>query len=56
MNLTDKVKFLSITVVLAILVGGITYAEDWKVDQKWNYKHEGPRPFSDPSTSVSDEI
>ncbi|MFC1635257.1 hypothetical protein ACFL5Z_10490 [Planctomycetota bacterium] len=50
-----KVKFLSIVVVLAVLTGGIAHAEDWKLGEKWIYKHEGPRPFSDPSTKIKGE-
>lgn len=47
-----KVKFLLITVVLVVLAGGMAHAEDWKVGEKWAYKHEGPRPFSDPSNQI----
>lgn len=47
-----KVNFLLVAVVLAVLAGGIAHAEDWKVGEKWTYKHEGPRPFSDPSATI----
>jgi hypothetical protein len=47
-----KIKFLSIAVTLAIIAGGIAYAEDWKVGEKWIYKHEGPRPHSNPPTTI----
>ena len=47
-----KVNFLLAVVVLAILTGGTAHAEDWKVGQKWIYKHEGARPFSDPSVTI----
>jgi hypothetical protein len=47
-----KIKFLSIAVTLAIIAGGTAYAEEWKVGQKWIYKHEGPRPHSNPPTTI----
>ena len=47
-----KTNVLLVAIVLATLVGGITHAEDWKVGEKWTYKHEGPRPFSDPSVKI----
>jgi hypothetical protein len=47
-----KTSFLSIAVTLAILAGGTAYAEDWKVGQKWVYQHEGPRPHSNPPTTI----
>ena len=47
-----KTNFLLIAVALAILAGGITHAEDWKVGQKWVYQHEGPRPHSNPPTTI----
>ena len=44
---------LSLIAVLVILLAGTgVYAEDWKVGEKWTFKHEGPRPFSDPTTKV----
>ena len=44
---------LSLIAVLAILLAGTgVHAEDWKVGEKWTYKHEGPRPFSESSTKV----
>lgn len=51
-----KAKFLSVIVVLAVLAGGMTHAEDWKVGEKWTYKHEGPRPFSDPSIKIKGDL
>jgi hypothetical protein len=47
-----KINFLLAVVVLATLTGTIATAEDWKVGQKWTYKHEGPRLFSDPSVTI----
>jgi hypothetical protein len=47
-----KVNLLSVFVALVILAGGSVYGEDWKVGEKWIYKHEGPRPFADPSVTV----
>ncbi len=47
-----KVNFLLAAVVLAVLADGMARAEDWKVGEKWTYKHEGPRPFSDPSNKI----
>jgi hypothetical protein len=47
-----KTNLTSIVVILAILVGGITHAEDWKVGQKWVYQHDGPRPHSNPPTPI----
>lgn len=47
-----KTNVLLVAIVLATLVGGITRAEDWNVGEKWTYKHEGPRPFSDPSVKI----
>jgi hypothetical protein len=38
--------------MLTILIGGSAYAEEWKLGEKWTYKHEGPRPFSDPSFKI----
>lgn len=47
-----RVKLLIVIVALVVLVGGSVYGEDWKVGEKWIYKHEGPRPYSEPSTTV----
>lgn len=47
-----KVHLFLIIVTLVVLVGGSVYGEDWKVGEKWIYKHEGPRPYSDPSATV----
>jgi len=51
-----KVKVLLMTVALVVLVGGVAHAEDWKVGEKWTYKHEGPRPFSTASTEVKGDL
>ncbi len=47
-----KVNFLLVIAGLVFLSGGNSYAEDWKVGEKWTYKHEGPRPYADPSAMV----
>ena len=47
-----KVSLLLVAIPLMILVGGSVRGEDWKVGEKWTYKHEGPRPFTDPSITV----
>ena len=47
-----KVNFLLVIAGLAILSGGNVYAEDWKVGEKWTYKHEGPRPYANPSAMI----
>lgn len=47
-----KVNLLLVIAGLAILSGGNVYAEDWKVGEKWTYKHEGPRPYADPSAMI----
>ncbi len=47
-----KVNLLLVIAGLIILSGGNTYAEDWKVGEKWTYKHEGPRPYADSSAMV----
>ena len=48
-----KGKLLTVAVVLVVLLGAAVHAEDWKVGEKWVYKHEGPRPFSTASTTVN---
>ena len=45
-------KTLTVAVILAVLIGANAHAEDWKVGEKWIYKHEGPRPFATASTEV----
>ncbi|MBN2594241.1 MAG: hypothetical protein JXA81_12105 [Sedimentisphaerales bacterium] len=50
-----KFNLLSVIAALLILSGGNAYAEDWKVGEKWIYKHEGPRPYADPSAMVKDD-
>ena len=47
-----KAKLLTVMITLILLACGSAYAEDWKVGEKWVYKHEGPRPFSDASNMV----
>ena len=47
-----KLNLLLIITGLVILFGGNAYAEDWKVGEKWTYKHEGPRPFVDASATI----
>jgi hypothetical protein len=47
-----KFNLFLIIAGLAILSGGNVYAEDWKVGEKWTYKHEGPRPYADSSATV----
>jgi len=47
-----KINLLLVIAGLVILSGGNVYTEDWKVGEKWTYKHEGPRPFADPSAMI----
>ena len=47
-----RVNLFTVVAVLAVLVGPGAQAEDWKVGEKWVYKHDGPRPFSDASNMV----
>ena len=47
-----KVNLLIVTAALLVLVGGSAHAEDWKVGEKWTYKHEGARPFADSSATI----
>lgn len=47
-----KINLLMVIAGLVILSGGNVYAEDWKIGEKWTYKHEGPRPFADPSATI----
>ena len=47
-----KINLLLVIAGLVILTGGNVYAEDWKVGEKWTYKHEGPRPFADSSAMI----
>jgi len=51
-----KVNLLLVVAALLILSGGNVYAEDWKVGEKWTYKHEGPRPFADPSATIQGDL
>lgn len=48
-----KVNSFLVIVALVILAGGSVYGEDWKVGEKWAYKHEGPRPYTDGSIIVN---
>lgn len=50
-----KVNFFLVIATLVVLAGGSVYGEDWKVGEKWIYKHEGPRPYSDSSAKVKDD-
>ncbi len=47
-----KLNLLLIITGQIILAGGTVYAEEWKVGEKWTYKHEGPRPFADASATI----
>jgi len=47
-----KINLLLVIAGWIILSGGNIYAEDWKVGEKWTYKHEGPRPFADSSATI----
>lgn len=51
-----KVNLLMVIAGLVILSCGNVYAEDWKVGEKWTYKHEGPRPFADPSATIQGDL
>lgn len=42
---------VAVVVALVVLVGAAGGA-DWKVGEKWTYKHEGARPYADPSAKV----
>ena len=47
-----RTKLFVVVVTLTALICGTIYAEDWRVGERWIYKHEGPRPFSTASTEV----
>jgi len=47
-----KINLLLVIAGLVILSSGNAYAENWKVAEKWTYKHEGPRPFADSSAAI----
>jgi hypothetical protein len=47
-----KVNLFWVIATLVISAVGSVYGEDWKVGEKWIYKHEGPRPYGDPSVKV----
>lgn len=51
-----KINFMLIIAGLIILSCGNSYAEDWKVGEKWTYKLEGPRPFADSSATVKGDV
>jgi hypothetical protein len=48
----SKISLFLVAITLAIVVGASVQAADWKVGEKWTYKHEGPRPYADPSSKV----
>ncbi len=48
-----KASLFLAVVTLGVLAGGSLYAEDWKVGEKWVYRHEGPRPYGDASMTVN---
>lgn len=48
----SKSSLFLVVAALVTLVGTDGQAEDWKVGEKWVYKHEGPRPFGDPTAKV----
>lgn len=39
-------------VILVAFTGGTVLGVDWKVGEKWTYKHEGPRPYGDGTGTV----
>jgi len=47
-----KIKLILVFAGFITLSGGIAFGEDWQVGEKWIYKHEGPRPYADPSAIV----
>ena len=47
-----KHKIFLVIVTLVILTGGSAYGASWKVGERWIFKHEGPRPYSDSSAKV----
>ena len=47
-----KIIFFLAAVAIILLSVGIAHAEDWKVGEKWTYKHDGPRPFTDASSTI----
>jgi hypothetical protein len=47
-----KINLLIVIAGLVILSCGNVYAEDWKMGEKWTYKHEGARPFADSSATI----
>jgi len=47
-----KVNRILVVVTLVMLVGGSAYGVNWQVGEKWVYKHEGPRPYNNPSSTV----
>jgi len=48
----STVKLSLVVIAAVILASGSLYAEDWKVGEKWTYQHQGPRPYSDGTTTV----
>ena len=51
-----KINLLMVIVGLVISSGGNIYAEDWKVGEKWTYKHNGPRPYADSSATIQGDL
>jgi hypothetical protein len=47
-----KINLLLVIAGLVMLSCGNVHAEDWKVGEKWTYKHEGPRPYADSSATI----
>jgi hypothetical protein len=48
----SRIKLFLVIFTLIFLAGESVYGVNWKVGEKWLYKHEGSRPFSDSSTKV----
>ena len=48
----NRISLFLVAVMMVTLLVADGQAENWKVGEKWAYQHEGPRPFSDPSTKV----
>lgn len=42
-----KLNRMLFVVTLVALTGMTVFGADWKVGEKWTYKHEGPRPYGD---------
>lgn len=48
----SRLKQILVIVMLVPVAGGNVLGADWKVGEKWVYKHEGPRPYTGPSSTV----